>query len=118
VRLLATPARAYDSRQAAAGKLRPGDGDTANPRPIQILGAVPDIPAAAVGIVGNIAVTEETAGRRRPVQLVQRRARRRRQHQHGCIGVDPRPDRHHRLHPPLTGPAPSSESPGQRSSSL
>jgi hypothetical protein len=53
------PVRAYDSRNAAAGPLHPGDGDTANPRVIQILGAVPGVPANAIGIVGNLAVAGE-----------------------------------------------------------
>jgi hypothetical protein len=58
VRLLPNPVRAYDSR-TAAGAFHPGDGDTGNPRVIQIIGAVAGVPANAIGIVGNIAVTQE-----------------------------------------------------------
>jgi hypothetical protein len=57
---LSNAVRAYDSRTAAAGALHSGDGDTANPRVIQIIGAVPGVPANAVGVIGNIAVTQET----------------------------------------------------------
>jgi hypothetical protein len=51
--------RAYDSRTDALGPLRAGNGDTGTPRVIQILGAVPGIPANAIGVVGNLAVTQE-----------------------------------------------------------
>jgi hypothetical protein len=62
VRYLATPQRAYDSRTSGAGKLRPGFGDTANPRVIPIAGVVPGVPSNALGVVGNLAVTQEDTG--------------------------------------------------------
>jgi hypothetical protein len=46
----------------AAGKLQPGDGDTASPRAIPIVGVVAGVPANAVGVVGNVTVTEAVAG--------------------------------------------------------
>jgi hypothetical protein len=61
-RPLPAPIRAYDSRQAAAGKLKPGDGDPANPRAIPITGAVAEVPSNAVAIAGNLAVTQAEAG--------------------------------------------------------
>jgi hypothetical protein len=61
-RPLPAPVRAYDSRQTPAGKLKPGDGDTATPRPIQITGVVAGVPANAVAVAGNLAVTEASAG--------------------------------------------------------
>ena len=57
-RPLAAPIRAYDSRSAGAGKLRAGDGDTANPRAIQITGVVAGVPSNAVAVAGNVTVTE------------------------------------------------------------
>jgi len=64
VRLLSSPARAYDSRSDPAGPLRSGSGDVSgSPRTIDVLGAVPNIiPAGALGIVGNLAVTQAAAG--------------------------------------------------------
>jgi hypothetical protein len=62
VRYLSTPFRAYDSRVGTTGKLRPGAGDTANPRVIPISGVVPGVPGNALGIVGNLAVTEANPG--------------------------------------------------------
>jgi len=62
VRYLATPQRAYDSRNVAAGTLKPGNGDTATPRVIPISGVVPGVPPNALGIVGNLAVTQSTGG--------------------------------------------------------
>jgi len=60
-RPLAAPVRAYDSRHAQEGKLKPGNGDTASPRAIQITGLVPGVPADAVAVAGNLAVTEASA---------------------------------------------------------
>jgi hypothetical protein len=62
VKLLKFPVRAYDTRKVDAGALHPGDGDTGNPRVVQIVGVVAGVPANAVGVVGNIAVTQEAAG--------------------------------------------------------
>jgi hypothetical protein len=56
---IATPVRAYDSRTAAAGILKSTDGFTATPRAIQITGVVAGVPANAVGVFGNLAVTQE-----------------------------------------------------------
>jgi hypothetical protein len=61
VRFLPSPVRAYDSRTAGAGVLTAGNGDTANPRVIQIIGAVPGVPANAIGVIGNVAVAGEAA---------------------------------------------------------
>jgi len=61
-RYLSAPQRAYDSRTGADGKLRAGFGDTANPRVIPITAAVADVPADAIGVVGNLALTEQDAG--------------------------------------------------------
>jgi hypothetical protein len=61
-RYLAAPVRVYDSRDdPAGGKLRAGAGDTANPRVISIVDALPELPQQAVGVVGNLTVTEEEA---------------------------------------------------------
>jgi len=62
VRYLATPQRAYDSRNVAAGTLKPGNGDTGTPRVIPISGVVAGVPPNALGIVGNLAVTGSTGG--------------------------------------------------------
>jgi hypothetical protein len=52
--------RAYDSRTDPAGPLGGGPGGTAGPaRVIQIVGVVPGVPADAVAVVGNLAVTQE-----------------------------------------------------------
>jgi len=56
VRPLTAPARAYDSRNDPAGKL---SGGTGSPRTINITSAVPAVPSAAVGVTGNLAVTQE-----------------------------------------------------------
>lgn len=61
-RALPSPQRAYDSRSDGAGKLRAGTGDTANPRVLQITGVVSGVPSNAVGVIGNLAVTQEDAG--------------------------------------------------------
>jgi hypothetical protein len=62
-RPLPAPIRAYDSRDAPAGKLRAGAGDTASPRAIQITGVVAGVPANAVAVAGNLAVSQgEGAG--------------------------------------------------------
>jgi hypothetical protein len=61
-RLLPTPSRAYDSRSVPAGKLQTGSGDTATPRAIPIVGVVAAVPPNAVGVVGNMTVTEAVAG--------------------------------------------------------
>ena len=53
--LLSAPARAYDSRNDAAGKLT---GGTASPRSVAITSVVTQIPNAALGLVGNLAVTQ------------------------------------------------------------
>ena len=60
VRFLTTPVRAYDSRNTTDGKLgAPGkDGSVNNPRVIQITGVITGIPANAVGLVGNLTVTQ------------------------------------------------------------
>jgi hypothetical protein len=60
-RPLAAPIRAYDSRSVGAGRLRPGDGDTASPRAVQITGVVAGVPPSAVAVAGNLAVTQEDA---------------------------------------------------------
>jgi hypothetical protein len=60
VKLLTSPVRAYDSRTDPAGKLPGGPGGSAGtPRVIQIIGAVAGIPSNAIGVVGNIAITQE-----------------------------------------------------------
>jgi hypothetical protein len=56
-RPLATPQRAYDSRNAD-GKLRPGDGDISNPRTIPITGVVSGVPSNAIAVAGNLTVTQ------------------------------------------------------------
>jgi hypothetical protein len=61
-RPLPAPIRAYDSRSDAAGKLQPGAGDVEHPRPIQITGVVAGVPAEAVAVAGNLAVTQAEAG--------------------------------------------------------
>jgi hypothetical protein len=62
-RPLPAPIRAYDSRQGSDGKLRPGAGDTATPRSVQITGVVAGVPSNAVAVAGNLAVTQgEGAG--------------------------------------------------------
>jgi hypothetical protein len=61
IHLLPTPFRAYDSRLDAAGMLSGGpNGSAGTPRVIQILGRVPGIPASAIGVIGNVAVTQES----------------------------------------------------------
>jgi hypothetical protein len=57
-RPLATPVRAYDSRTAPGGKLGPGNGDLAAPRPVQITGLVAGVPSNAVAVAGNLTVTQ------------------------------------------------------------
>lgn len=59
-RYLSSPQRAYDSRNDAAGKLQ--GGFPIHPRTVDIRAAIPSIPAAAVGIVGNFTVTQEDGG--------------------------------------------------------
>jgi hypothetical protein len=61
-RPLPAPVRAYDSRGNAGGKLQPGAGDIASPRPIPITAAVSAVPTNAVAIAGNLAVTESEGG--------------------------------------------------------
>jgi hypothetical protein len=63
VQVLATPVRAYDSRTDSAGPLTGGPGGSAGAtRTIQIIGVVPGVPANAVAVVGNLAVTQEASG--------------------------------------------------------
>lgn len=61
-RFLSAPYRAYDSRNAVAGKLRSADGSISTPRVIPIVGVVPGLPENAVGVVGNVTVTGIDAG--------------------------------------------------------
>jgi hypothetical protein len=61
-RYLGSPARAYDSRAGTDGKLRPGFGDITNPRVVPITGVVAGVPANALGVFGNLAVTQEDGG--------------------------------------------------------
>jgi hypothetical protein len=59
-RALDAPVRAYDSRSTAEGKLgAPGQtGKTNNPRVLQIVPAVSGVPAQAVAVSGNLAITQ------------------------------------------------------------
>jgi hypothetical protein len=60
-RYLSAPFRAYDSR-LSGGKLGIGSGGTGtqgNPRVIPITGVVPGLPTNAVGVIGNLTVTQE-----------------------------------------------------------
>lgn len=57
-RPLSAPQRAYDSRQDAAGPLRAGAGDTQTPRTIAVTQAVAAVPASAVAVAGNLAITQ------------------------------------------------------------
>jgi len=61
-RYLTSPARAYDSRNDVAGKLKPGNGDTGTPRTIPIAGVVAGVPTNAVAVFGNLAVTQGDSG--------------------------------------------------------
>lgn len=66
VRYLAKPVRVYSSGDPGQNKLTIGTGSTANPRTIQITGVVPagateGVPANAVGVLGNLTITQGEA---------------------------------------------------------
>jgi hypothetical protein len=58
LRYLASPKRAYDSREAGAGKLQAGNGDTGAPRTIPIAGPTTGVPSDAVGVIGTLSVVD------------------------------------------------------------
>jgi hypothetical protein len=59
-RFLATPQRAYDTRDAGKGRLVAGNGDTASPRVIPI-GGLFGVPSNALGVFGTLSIVNPSA---------------------------------------------------------